>query len=336
LNETLYGKIHKVFLFIKKGGIIMDKSMLKYIAKRLLISLVTLFVIILVLFLMLKLMPGTPFNDEKLSASQKAVIMAKYGLDKPVLTQFATYFKNMCTGDFGVSYVIQKDMPISQLVGTASIISFKLGIAATIVGALIGMLLGIVAALNKNTWLDSLATIISVLGVSIPSFVFALLLLYLLGAKIHILPTAYSSTNQFVSSIMPVIALAMSVIANVARFTRTEMISVLNSDYMTLAEAKGLDHKTLIMKHALRNSLIPVITIVGPIMVNIMTGTMVVEKIFGIPGLGKLLISSIQQNDYNVTLACSFLYAFLYIVIVLVIDVSYGIIDPRIRLGKDE
>ena len=314
----------------------MDKSMLKYIAKRLLISLVTLFVIILVLFLMLKLMPGTPFNDEKLSASQKAVIMAKYGLDKPVLTQFATYFKNMCTGDFGVSYVIQKDMPISQLVGTASIISFKLGIAATIVGALIGMLLGIVAALNKNTWLDSLATIISVLGVSIPSFVFALLLLYLLGAKIHILPTAYSSTNQFVSSIMPVIALAMSVIANVARFTRTEMISVLNSDYMTLAEAKGLDHKTLIMKHALRNSLIPVITIVGPIMVNIMTGTMVVEKIFGIPGLGKLLISSIQQNDYNVTLACSFLYAFLYIVIVLVIDVSYGIIDPRIRLGKDE
>ena len=314
----------------------MDKSMMKYIAKRLLISLVTLFVIILVLFLMLKLMPGTPFNDEKLSEAQKAVIMAKYGLDKPVMTQFVTYFKNMCTGDFGVSYVIQKDMPISQLVGTASIISFKLGIAATILGALIGMLLGIVAALNKNTWLDSLATVISVLGVSIPSFVFALLLLYFLGAKLHLFPTAFSTSNQIVSSVMPVIALAMSVIANVARFTRTEMISVLGSDYMILAEAKGLDRKTLIMKHALRNSLIPVITIVGPIMVNIMTGTMVVEKIFGIPGLGKLLISSIQQNDYNVTLACSFLYAFLYIVIVLIIDVSYGIIDPRIRLGKDE
>ncbi len=314
----------------------MDKNMMKYIGKRLLISFVTLFVIILVLFLMLKLMPGTPFNDEKLSDAQKAVVMAKYGLDKPVLTQFVTYFKNMCTGDFGVSYVINKDMSISRLVGSACVVSFKLGLAATIVGAIIGMVLGIIAALNKNTWVDTLATVVSVLGVSVPSFVFALLLLYFLGAKLHLFPTAYSSSRQIVSSVLPVTALAMSVIANVARFTRTEMISVLGSEYMTLAKAKGLDQKTLIVKHALRNSLIPVITILGPIAVNIMTGTMVVEKIFGIPGLGKLLITSIQQNDYNVTLACSFLYAFMYIIIVLVIDVSYGIIDPRIRLGKDD
>ncbi|MCD8020344.1 MAG: ABC transporter permease [Clostridiales bacterium] len=314
----------------------MDKSMLKYIGKRLLISTVTLFVIILVLFLMLKLMPGTPFNDEKLSDSQKALLMAKYGLDKPVLVQFFNYLKNMLTGDFGVSYVINKNMEISKLVGSAMVISFKLGIAATILGAIVGILLGVVAALNKNSWLDSLATGVSVLGVSIPSFVFALILVYFLGAKWHILPTQYNSSNSFVSSIMPVIALSMSVIANVARFTRTEMIQVLNSDYMTLAKSKGLDKRTLIMKHGLRNSLVPVITILGPIMVNIMTGTMVVENICGVPGLGKLLIQSIQQNDYNVTLACSFLYAFMYVIIVLVIDVSYGIIDPRIRLGKDE
>lgn len=310
--------------------------MLKYIGKRLLISIVTLVVIILVLFMMLKLMPGTPFNDEKLSAAQKAAVMAKYGLDKPVWLQFINYLKNFVTGDFGVSYVISKDLAISSLVGKAALISFRLGFVACLIGTVIGILLGIVAALNKNTWVDSLATIISVLGVSIPSFVFAFLLLLLLGRQLAILPTQYSSSNPVVTSIMPIIALSMNVIANVSRFTRTEMISVLGSDYMMLAEAKGLDRRTLIFRHALRNSLVPVITILGPILVNLMTGTMVVEKIFGIPGLGKLLISSIQQNDYNVTLACSFLYAFMYVVIVLIIDVSYGIIDPRIRLGKGD
>lgn len=314
----------------------MDKSMLKYIGKRLLISIVTLFVIILVLFMMLKLMPGSPFNDEKLSAAQKAAVMAKYGLDRPLWEQFVNYLKNFMVGDFGVSYSLSKNLAVSTLVGGAAMISFKLGLAACFVGTIIGMILGILAALNKNTWIDTLATVVSVLGVSVPSFVFALFLLLLLGLNLHILPTAYSTSRPIYSSIMPVIALSMSVIANVARFTRTEMISVLGSDYMILAEAKGLDRKTLILKHALRNSLIPVITILGPILVNLMTGTMVVEKICGIPGLGKLLISSIQSRDYNVTLACSFLYAFMYVIIVLVIDISYGLIDPRIRLGKED
>ena len=135
---------------------------------------------------------------------------------------------------------------------------------------------------------------------------------------------------------MPVAALSTGVIANVSRFTRTEMIEVLDSDYMILAKAKGLDRKTLIFSHALRNALIPVITILGPILVNLMTGTMVVEKVCSVPGLGKLLINSIQASDYNVILACAFLYAAMYILMMLVIDVSYGIIDPRIRLGKDE
>lgn len=313
----------------------MDKNMLKYIGKRLLISTVTLFIILLVLFMMLKFMPGSPFNDERLNEAQKALVMAKYGLDKPLWEQFITYLKNCLVGDFGVSYVISKNLAISSLLSTAIVISFKLGIYACIIGTIIGMLLGICAALNKNTWIDTLATTISVIGVSVPSFVFALFLLLILGLNLHVLPTSYSSSRPFITSIMPTIALSMGVIANVARFTRTEMISVLNSDYIVLAEAKGLDRKTLIMKHALRNSLIPVITILGPILVNLMTGTMVVEKIFGIPGLGRLLITSIQQRDYNVTLACSFLYAFMYVVIVLVIDVSYGFIDPRIRLGKD-
>ena len=312
----------------------MNKDTLKYIGRRLVTALATLFVICVVLFLMVHYLPGSPINNEKLSAAQRAAIEAKYGLDKPLVVQFVTYVKNMLTGDFGVSYNMYKDMEVSYLVGSAIKLSFSYGIAAVIFGTIVGILLGVSAALNRNTIWDSIATGISVVGVSIPSFVFAFLFLILFSSTLRILPSTYSSANPIVSSILPVFALSMSVIANVARFTRTEMIEVLASDYMMLAKAKGLDKNTLIFKHALRNSLIPVITILGPILVNLMTGTMVVEKICGVPGLGKLLIQSIQSSDYNIILACSFLYAAMYIVMILIIDVSYGIIDPRIRLTK--
>lgn len=312
----------------------MDLSMLKYILKRVLISLATLFVILAVLFVMVKFLPGTPFNDEKLSAVQRAAILAKYGLDKPIIVQFFTYVKNMLTGYFGISYALYRDVPVTQLVTSSAQISFMLGIAAVFFGTIIGMALGIFAALKHNTIWDTIATFISVIGVSIPSFVFALLLVLYFGVQWHIFPSMYNSSEPVSTSIIPVIALSMGVIANVARFTRTEMISVLNSEYMTLAKAKGLDGKSLIFKHALRNALIPVITILGPILVNLMTGTMVVEKICNVPGLGRLLIDSIRANDYNIILACSFLYSAMYIFMMLIIDISYGIIDPRIRLGK--
>lgn len=314
----------------------MDKSMFKYIGKRILISAVTLFIILAVLFLMVKFLPGTPFNDEKLSEGQRAIIMAKYGLDKPILVQFFTYLKNMLTGDFGISYALYKDLPVSTLVSSAASISFTLGIAAVILGTIIGMILGVVAALHQNHFWDTFATIISVLGVSVPSFVFALLLLIFFGVDLNILPTIYNSEEPFLTSIIPALALSVSVIANVARFTRTEMIGVLNSDYVQLVKAKGLSRRKLITRHCLRNSLIPVVTIIGPILVNLMTGTMVVEQICGVPGLGKLLINSIRANDYNIILACSFLYSAMYIIMMLVIDISYGIIDPRIRLGKED
>ncbi|BBF43101.1 oligopeptide transport system permease protein OppB [Lachnospiraceae bacterium KM106-2] len=314
----------------------MDKSMFRYIGKRILISAVTLFIILTVLFVMVKCLPGTPFNDEKLTAGQKAVIMAKYGLDKPVPVQYVTYLKNMVTGDFGISYALYKDLPVSMLVMDAAKISFILGIVAVVLGTIIGMILGIVAALHQNHFWDTFATVISVIGVAIPSFVFALLVVIFFGVKLQILPISYSSDDPIMTCIIPVFALSMSVIANVARFTRTEMISVLNSEYIQLVKAKGLSRNKIIRSHCLRNSLIPVITILGPILVNLMTGTMVVEVICGIPGLGKLLINSIHANDYNIILACSFLYAAMYIIMMLIIDVSYGIIDPRIRLAKEE
>lgn len=314
----------------------MNKSTVKYVGKRLAISLVTLFVILVVLFLMVRFLPGSPINNEKLSVAQRALIEAKYGLDQPMMTQFVNYIKDMLTGDFGVSFNLYKDMPVASLVGNAAKLSFIYGIVAVFFGTIIGMVLGVFAALHRNTIWDTISTVIAVIGVSIPSFVFALFILIIFASKLRVLPTAYSPSDPVFSSIMPVVALSMGVIANVARFTRTEMISVLDSDYMILAKAKGLDKKTLILKHALRNALIPVVTILGPILVNLMTGTMVVEKLCSVPGLGKLLVLSIQSSDYNLILACSFLYAVMYIIMMLVIDVSYGIIDPRIRLGKDD
>lgn len=314
----------------------MDKSTIKYILKRLAISVVTLLVIVLVLFLLMKMMPGTPFNDEKLTESQKAAIYAAYGLDKPVLEQFWIYICNMLKGDFGISYAIQRNMSVSSLVGPRIGVSFGLGIGAVIIGTIFGILLGIVAALNRNTFWDTFATVLSVIGVSIPSFVFCLLLLILLGVEWPVLPVLYNSSNAFQSSIIPMVALSMGVIANVARFTRSEMIEVMGSEYIQLAEAKGISRRHLIFHHAIRNCLIPVITVLGPIIVGLMTGSMVIEKICAIPGLGSLLVKAIEVRDYNVILAVSFLYSVLYIVVMLIVDVAYGIIDPRIRLGKDE
>lgn len=314
----------------------MDKSTIKYILKRLAISVVTLLVIVLVLFLLMKMMPGTPFNDEKLTETQKAAIYAAYGLDKPVLEQFWIYICNMLKGDFGISYAIQRNMSVSSLVGPRIGVSFGLGIGAVIIGTIFGILLGIVAALNRNTFWDTFATVLSVIGVSIPSFVFCLLLLILFGVEWPVLPVLYNSSNAFQSSIIPMVALSMGVIANVARFTRSEMIEVMGSEYIQLAQAKGISRRHLIFHHAIRNCLIPVITVLGPIIVGLMTGSMVIEKICAIPGLGSLLVKAIEVRDYNVILAVSFLYSVLYIVVMLIVDVAYGIIDPRIRLGKDE
>lgn len=308
--------------------------MWKYILKRLVISLVTLLVILLVLFLMLQFMPGSPFNDEKLTEAQKIIIQEKYGLNRPIWVQFFSYLKNMLTGDFGVSYNISKDTPVSMLLSTRLPISLRIGGQSVVLGALIGIVFGLIAALNHGKIWDTLSTLISVLGVSLPSYVFALLLSYVVGYRLGWLPMLYSNAMPFKSSILPTIALCMFTLATISRFTRTEMLEVLNSDYMLLAESKGISGVTLIFRHGLRNALIPIVTVLAPLIVGLMTGSLVVEKIFSIPGIGDLLVNSIQSNDYNVTITLAFIYSAMYILIMLVVDVLYGVIDPRIRLGK--
>lgn len=310
--------------------------MKKYLLKRIAISIATLLAILLILFLMLEFMPGSPFNDEKLTADQVALLNAKYGLDKPILIRFLNYVKNMLTGDFGVSYTISKNTPISTLLQTRLPISIRIGGQAVLLGTVVGLILGIIAALKHNTIWDTLTTIISVLGVSLPSYVFALALSYSLGFKLTLFPLLYSADTPFKSSVLPTIALCMFTIATIARFTRTEMIDVLGSDYILLAESKGISGVQLIVKHQLRNALIPIITVLAPLIVGLMTGSLVIEKIFSIPGIGSLLVTAIQSNDYNVIVAIAFIYSAMYIGIMLVVDILYGVIDPRIRLAKGD
>lgn len=309
--------------------------MSKYVLKRTLISIATLLVILLVLFLMLRLMPGSPFNDEKLTAEQLQMLYEKYGLDKPLLIQFINYVKNMLNGDFGVSYVINRNFPVADMILPRFLVTIRIGLQAMGLGTIIGLVLGIFAALKHNTWIDTICSLISVIGVSIPSYVFALGLAYFVGFKLGLFNIIYDINQPGSSSVLPTVALSLGVIANVARFTRTEMIEVLNSEYMLLAKSKGIKDYKIIIKHALRNALIPIVTVMGPLLVGLLTGSMVVEKIFAIPGLGSLMVNAIQSNDYNVVITCAFIYSALYIFTMLIVDILYGVIDPRIRVTKE-
>ena len=308
----------------------------KYILKRIAIACATLFVILFILFVMLEFMPGSPFNDEKLNEAQKALLYAKYGLDDPFFIRFFNYAKNMLQGDFGVSYVINKNFAVSTMIFQRLAVTVVIGIQAMVLGTIVGLILGILAALKHNTWVDTLASIISVIGVSVPSYVFALGLAYFVGFKLGWFPITYNPSNAAMSTILPTIALSLFTIANIARFTRSEMIDVLSSDYILLVKSKGIKEYKMIIKHALRNALIPIITVMGPLLVGLLTGSMVIEKIFAIPGIGSLMIAAIQGNDYNVVLSVAFVYSAMYIFTMLIIDILYGVIDPRIRVAKGE
>lgn len=308
--------------------------MTKYILKRVLISIVTLLVVLLILFLMLDQMPGSPFNDEKLSAEQIQIINEKYGLNDPILVRFVRYIKLMLQMDFGKSYTLQKDALITDMLKGRIEVSFELGILAVVLGSIVGIVLGLVAALRHNTWMDTFTSVISVAGVSIPSYVFALFLVMIVGVQWRLVPILYEPSQKFASSILPVISLSMFTTATISRFLRSEMLEILNSDYIELARSKGMSENKVIMKHGIRNALIPIVTVLGPLVVNLMTGSLVVEKIFSVPGIGELFITAIMSNDYNVVIAIAFLYSLLFIVTMLVVDILYGIIDPRIRLGR--
>ena len=296
----------------------------------------TLLLIIFVLFLLLEFMPGTPFNDERLTVEQKAHMQMLYGLDRPLPVRFFTYIKNMLSGNFGISYSIAQNAQISDLLKTRLPVSLQIGAQAVVMGTILGLILGISAALLKNTPVEWLSTLLSVVGVSLPSYVFALILSYYFGYKLGWFPVLYQAEQGTASTVLPSISLCMMTMATVTRFTKTELLSVLSSEYMLFVQTKGLSGFSVIFRHALRNTLTPIITALAPLIVGLMTGSLMVEQIFSVPGLGGLLVAAIQANDYNVVITIMFIYSVMYIGIMLVVDILYCIIDPRIRLSGGE
>ncbi len=303
--------------------------MTKYVLKRLCYMFVSLFIVITITFFLMKLMPGSPFNDTKLNAQQKEILNEKYGLNDPVALQYVNYLKNVVTGDFGNSFQYH-NMPVLDLVKPRLIPSMEMGITAMVIGVVLGLVLGVAAATKQNTWVDYTTTIISVIAVSVPSFVLAVLLQYVFAVKLEWFPVA--GWEGFSTAILPSLALSATVLATVARYIRAEMIEVLSSDYILLARAKGNSTLKVLFGHALRNALIPIITIIVPMLAGILTGTLTIENIFGVPGLGDQFVRSITTNDFSVIMATTILFSTLFIVSIFIVDILYGVIDPRIRV----
>jgi len=315
----------------KLGGAIVN-SYIKYLLKRVFYMLITLWLIATITFFLMQFLPGTPYsNAEKLSPEQIALLNKQLGLDQPVIVQYGQYLLNLLKGDFGISFQF-KNQAVSNLLGGRIGPSMQLGIQAIIFGTFFGTILGMISAMKQNTWVDTTATLIAILGRSIPNFVFAVLLQYIFAIKLQILPIA--KWDSFIYTILPTIALAMSPLADSARFIRTEMVEVLHSDYVELARAKGLSRWEIAFRHGLRNSLIPLLTLLGPLAVGLMTGSLVVENIFAIPGIGEQFVKSIMTNDYPTIMAVTILYSAMLIFVIFIVDILYGIVDPRIRVSE--
>nr|WP_276934371.1 oligopeptide ABC transporter permease [Globicatella sulfidifaciens] len=304
----------------------------KYLLRRIFYMLLTLFIIITTTFLLLQFLPGTPFaNQDLLTAKQLELLNEKYGLNKPIFDQYLAYLGNILKGDFGYSFQFN-NLPVTQIIADRAGPSIQLGLQAMVLGTVVGTVLGVIAAVKQNTWIDTFTSIFAIAGRSVPNFVFAVILQFVFAVVLEVLPIAFWREG-FKSTILPTLALSISPMAEAARFIRTEMIEVLNSDYIELAKAKGFSKFYIILKHALRNALISLLTILGPVTAGLMTGSLVIEQIFSIPGIGEQFTKSILVNDYPTIMGITIMYSTILIVMILIVDILYGIIDPRLRMG---
>ncbi|MCR3761829.1 ABC transporter permease [Clostridium felsineum] len=304
--------------------------MFKYIIKRFIASIVTLWLVVTFTFLLAHAIPGGPFTSEKkLPPAIEANLKAKFGLDKPLSKQYTTYLANMVKGDLGMSMQYEGRM-VRDIITYSFPNSAKLGGVAILFAIIVGLYLGAMSALHQNKWQDGLSTVISTFGVTIPSFVLATLLIYLFSLKLKILPAVGFTTPS--NYVMPALALGIFPMAFVTRYTRSMLIDVLNQDYIRTAKAKGLSKTIITYKHALKNSLIPVVTYLGPLIAGVLTGSFVVESIFGIPGLGREFVLSIDNRDYTTIIGVTVFFSAILIFCNLIVDILYVIIDPRIKL----
>lgn len=304
--------------------------MATYLLRRFLWIIPVLFVVSVITFGLMHAVPGGPWDNEKrLPQATEDRLNAKYGLDKPVLVQYVNWVGGIVTRfDFGPSYRYV-DRTVSDIIGDGLPATVQLGLMAFAVAVLLGIPLGIFAALGHNKWPDYLSTAISIVGIATPSFVLGILLIVIFSVNLRWLPTnGWEEPKQWV---LPVLALAGFPISQIARYTRASMLEVTRRDYVRTAHSKGVSNASVVTRHMIRNALIPVVTILGPILAFLVTGSFIIERIFSIPGVGRFYVQSIAQRDYGLLMAMTLLYAFAVAFLNLVVDVLYAYIDPRIR-----
>lgn len=303
----------------------------KYITKRIVIGAITLFALATITFFLMHIIPGSPFAGEmsKLPAAVKEMLIESYGLDKPIGEQFIDYLRNAMTGDFGTSLhrkgKLVTDIIISGIGPTA-----QLGAVAFVIAMTVGITLGTVAAFAKQKWVNTAVAFIATIGISVPSFLLALLMMLLFGVILDWLPIM--GLDTWTSFIMPGIALSLSPIAMISRLVKTSLMDVMRQDYMVLARSKGTSELGVIVKHALKNALVPVITYAGPLIATLLTGSFVIESLFSIPGIGAEFVNSVSNRDYTLIMALTIFYGAFIIISNLVTDLVTALIDPRIRL----
>ena len=300
-----------------------------YILKRILLAILTVWVVITVTFFVTRIIPGGPFLSEKaVSPAVTAALEAKYGMDKPVFDQYITYLKDILHLDFGPS-LTQRGRDVSDVITDGLAVSAKLGVIAAASAAVVGIVLGSIAALRRNKIIDKIIMVITTAFVSMPSFIMGSLLLTLFAVKLAILPANGTTTSGL---ILPVVTLALYPAAYITRLARSSMLDVLGQDYIRTARAKGVAGYRIIFGHALKNSLIPVLTYLGPMLAYIVTGSLVVEKIFAVPGIGRDFVNSITNRDYPLVMGTTIVLATLIVVMNLITDILYKVVDPRINL----
>lgn len=309
--------------------------MAKYLLKRIGYIIVSLFFIVTITFFLMQAAPGGPFTSErKLPPAIEQQLNETYGLNDPLYKQYFDYLVNVAQWDFGPSfkYIGQS---VNDIISRSFPYSLVLGLEAIFLALSIGVLLGVIAAVKHNKFGDYTAMVIAVLGISVPSFIMATILQYVFSMKMGVLPVA--KFDSFAHTILPAIALATTPLAFIARLMRSSMLDVLNSDYIKTAKSKGLSQRVVTYKHALRNAIMPVVSYMGPLVVGVLTGSFVIEKIFAIPGLGNEFVVSVTNRDYTVIMGTTVFFSILLLVSILIVDLIYGLIDPRIKItGKGD
>jgi len=305
----------------------------RYIIKRIFFMIISIWLIATITFFLMHQLPGDPLasGGKRLEPEIRRNLEAKYGLDKPLIVQYGYFLKNAVKGDFGLS-MVYKTRTVNDIIFEAFPKSMTLGLWAVGIGLFFGLTFGIIAALNNKGFFDYFVIILAVVGVSVPNFVFASLFQYVFGRELGWFPVA--GWNGPIYMVLPVLALGLRLIAYQARMMKTNMIEIMGSDYVKTAKAKGLSKTSIVIKHVIRNAILPIITLLGPLIAAIVTGSFVIERIFAIPGMGKFFVDAVNQYDYTLILGTTLFYAMLLIFMVFLVDIIYGFVDPRIRIDE--